>query len=112
MADLTIAQNDTWPPLRGAASDEDGLLDLTSADWLKFIMKSGAVVVSGTATVIDPPDADGFNWQYTWHASDTSIIGTYQAELEIHWDDGASPAQIETVPNESPLEIEIRDDLA
>jgi hypothetical protein len=112
MADLTVAQNDTWPPVRGAASDEDGLMDLTTADWLKFIMKSGAVTVSGTATVIDPPDADGFNWQYTWAATDTAVIGTYDAELEIHWDDTATPPQIETVPNETPLEIEIRDDLA
>jgi hypothetical protein len=110
MADLTVAQHDTWPPVRGAASDEDGLMDLTSADWLKFIMKSGAVSVSGTATVINPPDADGFNWQYVWQAGDTANTGDYSAELEIHWDDAAVPPQIETVPNDAPLTIKIRAD--
>lgn len=112
MADITIAQNDTWPPLRGRAEDEDGPIDMTGADWLKFIMKSGALTVSGTATVIDPEDADGNNWQYVWGATDTATVGSYNVELEIHWDDLATPPQIETVPNEATRTLEIRDDLA
>jgi hypothetical protein len=111
---LTLAQNDTWPPLRGRATDEDGAIDMTSADWLKFIMRhqNGTPTIAGTAIVIDPEDADGMNWQYTWGATDLATVGEYDAELEIHWDDGATPPQIETVPNDAPLTIEVRDDLA
>lgn len=106
MADVVIKQNDTWPPLRGAAADEDGLMDLSAADSLRFIMKSGQTLVDGSATAIEPPDEDGFNWSYTWGTADTSVVGTYQAELEITWDAGP-PVKIETVPNEGTLEIEI-----
>lgn len=112
MADLTIPQHDTWPPLRGAASDDDGLMDLTLADSLKVLLKSGATLISGTAVAIAlPGDPDGMNWSYTWHANDTAITGTYNVELEITWDSGASPPKVETVPNEDPLQVEIRADL-
>jgi hypothetical protein len=34
----SIKRGDTWPPLRGKAEDEDGLLDLTVADYAKVIL--------------------------------------------------------------------------
>lgn len=111
MADLTIKQHDTWPPLRGKAEDEDGLLNLSDADIIKFIMVSGATVVEGEVEVIDPPDDDGFNWKYVWASGDTAVIGTYEAELEITWDNASSPKKIQSVPNDGTLSVEIEEDL-
>lgn len=111
MADRVVPQHDTWPPLKGVASDSDGPLPLASADYLTFIMKSDAVLVSGTADVIDPPDSDGFNWQYVWGSADTSVAGQYEVELQITWDAGTTPPEIQTVPEEEPLTLEIREDL-
>ncbi len=111
MADATLKRHDTWPPLRGRAEDSVGnALALVGADFLLFLMKTGATLVSGTAVVINPPDADGMNWKYVWATGDTDIAGTYQAELEIHWDEGTTPKEIETVPNDRTLEVVILQD--
>lgn len=107
----SVKRGDTWPPLRGAASDEDGLLDMTSAEKVLVIFKhsTGTPLIYGTiwsggsafhGDIIAPPgDSDGFNWTYTWRALDTAITGNYSTELEITWDTGTTPAQVETVPN-------------
>jgi hypothetical protein len=111
MADLIIKQHDTWPPIRGAASDDDGLIDLTGADSLKLILKTGTTTIEGTAYPIDPPE-EGFNWSYTWAAGETDIVGTYQGELEVTWDAGTSPPRVETIPNHGTVEVVIESDLA
>src|SRR4051794_18539869 len=95
MADLTVKRGDTWPPVKGRAADDDGALDLASAASITFLMKKTALLVTGTVDVIDPPDAEGNNWSYTWTAGDTDVIGDYQVELEITWAVGHT----ETVPN-------------
>jgi hypothetical protein len=97
-----IKKGDTWPPQRGAATDDDGLLPLVEADEvLFFASKSNPTnFIQGTATVIDPPDADGFNWQYEWQAGQTDVPGSYKCELQITWDAGSSPPKVETVPND------------
>jgi hypothetical protein len=104
-------KGDTWPPLRGVASDEDGLIDLTQADYTLFYMKFSSTLISGTAIPIDPPDEDGFNWEYTWQDGDTDIVGTYVVELEVHWDDSSDPPKVETVPksNENPVVVVYED---
>lgn len=109
----SVKRGDTWPPLRGKAEDEDGLIDFSAADYVKVILKAGATTIQGTVTpASDPdpawitqdpdfatPDSDGFNWKYTWAATDTALVGNYSTELEVHWDDSATPPQVETVPN-------------
>lgn len=110
MADAVIKRHDTWPPLRGLAADEAGALDLASADSVKILMKSGSTLIEGTVDVIDPPDSEGFNWSYTWGEDDTGTVGDYAVELEIHWDDGATPPKIETVPNDGTLTLQIQAD--
>lgn len=97
-----IKKGDTWPPLRGAAADQTDLLPLAEAELIEFFAKQTVApftLISGTATVIDPPDSDGFNWQYTWSATDTAVTGTYITELQITWDTSTTPDRIETVPN-------------
>lgn len=113
MADVTLKRGDTYPPLRGRAADEDGALPLADAisagGTILFLAKSGATLVSGTVNVIDPPDADGFNWQYVWDEGDTDVIGTYMVELEITWDN--TPHEVQTIPNDGYLSLEIVQDL-
>lgn len=89
-------QNDTWPPLRLRAADENGALDLTLAEELIFIAKQGATTISGTAIAM-AEDGDGFNATYTWKANDLAISGTYSCELEITWDSGTTPPKVETI---------------
>lgn len=89
-ADRTIVQGDRYPPLRGQASDETGVLDLTTASSLQVRLKSGATLVTGTPVADTPPitDADGihhWNWHYAWGATDTSVIGIYACELKVTW---------------------------
>lgn len=98
MADWELKRNDTWPPITGRAQDASGAaLPLATADQVLFLMRipGSGTLVFGTATVIDPPDVDGNNWEYEWAAGDTTQAGTYNAELEITWTAG----RVETVPN-------------
>lgn len=111
MADLVIKRHDTYPYLRGQAKDEEGLLDLSEADKVKVILKSGETVIEGTVEVLEG-DPEEMNWQYKWKAGDTSISGTYSVELEITWDEGSSPPKVETVPNGGYATVEIKDDLS
>lgn len=95
MADRVMTNGDLYPPMRGQASDETGVLDLTTAASLQFRMKSGATLVTGTATADTPPiaDADGihhWNWHYGWTSGDTNTNGTYFCELVATWA-GAKP---------------------
>lgn|GEM_PF-5884682 len=108
---LIIKQGDTWPLLRGNASDEHGPMPLQNAVSVTIFLKSGATLITGACTVINPPDADGMNWQYKWAAGDTAIAGTYQAEIEIVWDTSTTPHEIETVPNDGTVQVVIEPSL-
>ena len=109
----TVKRHDTWPPLRFAARDENGLLPLEEADSLKLILKSGTtVLLEGDAEAIDPDVYDGFNGQYVWQAGDTNNVGGYQIELEITWDASTTPPRVETVPNSGAEDLNIEVDLA
>lgn len=113
MADRTMKKGDTWPPLRGKAEDEDGLVDLTEADDLTVILKhTGAgPTLTGTPVPIDPPDDDGFNWRYLFQAGDTDELGAYEVELEVVWDAAATPPSVQTFPTTGFNSLEITDDL-
>lgn len=117
MADLVCKQHDTWPPIRGGASDEAGLLPLGDADSIRLILKAGNRIISNPVQVIDPPEEDAnepgrfYNWQCLWGADDTSDSGSYQVEMEITWDANASPPAVETVPSSGQKQIIIEPDL-
>lgn len=102
----TVKKGDTWPPLRGLASDEDGPINMTTAGTVLFLAKSGATLISGTVVPLAAPDGDGFNWSYTWGATDTSIIGTYTVELEIQW----NATRWQTIPNDGSETLTIVQD--
>lgn len=102
----TVKKGDTWPPLRGLASDEDGPINMTTAGTVMFYAKSGATLISGTVVPLAAPDVDGFNWSYTFGAADTSIIGTYTVELEIQW----NATRWQTIPNDGSETLTIVQD--
>jgi hypothetical protein len=93
-----MPSGDTWPPLKGLAADEDGPVDLPSADTIEVVLKSGNTVITGVADVIDPPEVDGdetYNWEYVWEVGDTDTPGVYRTQLKVTWAVG----QVERFPN-------------
>jgi hypothetical protein len=101
MAD--VKKNDTWPPLRGRAEDQNGdAIDLTAADETLIFMRhktTPSTFIQGTVTPYVQPDSDGFNWEFVWRAGDTAVIGDYDTELQVTWDAGSTPPKVETIPN-------------
>lgn len=94
----TMQSGDTWPPLKGLASDADGPVDLAAADSLRVLCKSTSHLIELPVTVLDPIEVVGpesFNWQADFVEGDTDVIGTFVVQLEVTWDTD----QIETFPN-------------
>lgn len=94
----TMQSGDTWPPMKGLASDADGPVDLVIADSLRLLCKSTSHLIELPVTVIDPIEQVGnesFNWQADFEDGDTDVIGVYVCQLEVTWDSD----QIETFPN-------------
>lgn len=105
MADsLTVKAGDTYPPVQITLSDAGGSVDLTVADSVRFVMKSGATIVEGPMTVTD---ATAGIVEYTWTSGDTDIAAVYQAEVEVTWNVG----EIETFPNDGYKTVTILADL-
>jgi hypothetical protein len=108
MADFTMKQNDTWPPLPATLQDANGPINLTTATSVRLIL----VPTGGGAAIVDDPvtivSAAAGTVRYTWVTGDTATIGTFKGEFEITWNDG----KIGTVPNEGYFVVEILDDLA
>lgn len=117
MADLVVKQHDTFPALRGLAKDQEGAMDLSTADKIKVILKSQTgvppTVIEGEVVALDPDvDPEHMNWEYKWALGDTAEANTYNVELEITWDESSTPPDVQTVPNGSYATIEIKADLA
>lgn len=105
MASPKLTVGDTYPPIRGAATDEKGLLALADADELIFVAVSGKDLIEGEAEVIDPPEdvgdpasALGFNWRYKLAAADTAVVGNYTPWLKVVLDAETTPPEIFWVP--------------
>ena len=105
---FTIKSNDTSPQLAAILQDGSGnAIDLTAAT-VKFHMKrigASSATVDADATIVS---ADAGSVKYVWSGTDTSAAGTYQAEFEVTYTNGA----IETFPNDSTIAVEIIQDLA
>ena len=108
MADFTLKQRDTWPPLDAVLSHDTPAvpIDLTGAT-VRLILKTGAGTVAVDETC-DILDAEAGAVRYQWDPADTATVATYQGEFEITFSDG----RIATVPNDSFFEVKIVADLA
>ena len=105
---FTIKQNDTSPQIAATLQDGAGnAIDLTSATVRFHMKKIGAAtaVVDADATIID---ADTGRVKYVWVATDTATPGSFQAEFEVTYTNGA----VETFPNDQSIAIVITEDLA
>lgn len=105
---FTIKRNDTSPILQTVLSDANGVaIDLTGTT-VKFYMKKYKATtpkINATAAIVNE---DAGIVRYLWQTGDTDTAGSYQAEFQITYDDGA----VETFPNADFIQIDIINDLA
>jgi hypothetical protein len=117
MPDLQIPQRQTFPAIRGSVSDEDGLLDLPTAESVDLILNGpgGTPIVELPCVVLDPPESfevDGVTFQANWEAplaGATTAVATevlYRGKLKIIWDSAPSLLQ-QFAPQVGFFEIEI-----
>lgn len=106
MADYTIKQNDTHPPLDATLSDASGPVDLTGAT-VKLLLKS---LGSGTTTLVGDCTLTGAltgQVRYTWVEGDTAAVNTYNGEFEVTW----PSLKKTTFPNTGYFTVEIKAEL-
>lgn len=111
MPDVTMKRNDTWPPLEATLSDQDGAIDLSTAEAIHIYLRSETLLIkTGPCEIVE---AAAGKVKYLWEPAegetpaDLHTSGTYKMEFEITWADG----NIQTVPNGSYLELSVVDDL-
>ena len=98
-----IKQNDTRPNLAANLFDGDG-----SIPSVVFKMrKSGSTTATVNSAAVVTNASKG-EVTYTWSASDTATVGSYEAEFEVTYSGGG----IQTFPNNQYINIEITDDIA
>ena len=106
MPDLTLKQNDTWPPLVATLTKGDGSpIDLTTAGTVHIYMKAPAGSIrQGTCSITD---AGQGVVSYTSGTADTAVPGTYRVEWDIDFGTGKR----QTAPNDTYREILIVESL-
>ena len=82
------------------------MLTAASAVFSMTSMEGGAPVIARAPAVIASP-TDPPTLRYDWAPGDTAIPGTYWAEFEVTYADGA----IESFPNTGHIAVVIADDL-
>lgn len=109
MADHSMKANDRLPLFRVVLKRGGGVLDLTNASGVDFIMR--LAVGNDLAVKINKPAviADAVNGvvQYEWAVGDTDTPGAFAAEWEVTWNDGKT----ETFPTKAYNSVEITADL-
>jgi DUF4097 and DUF4098 domain-containing protein YvlB len=104
MADFTLKQGDTWPPLQATLSDENGPLNLTGATVsldLKATNGGAVLALAGSTTILAPATNGAVSYQ--WAVGDTATVGTYSGEFEITWPNGT----VTTVPSATYFTVTI-----
>lgn len=103
MADPKYKTGDTWPPLSGTATDDGGAVNISTADSLRVVLKldSPPTTKSLPATNLDvgTPETRG-KWEAPLAADTWDNPGDWETELEVTWDNTATPPEIETYPND------------
>ena len=112
MANQKRTVGDTFPPVRGAALDEDGLMDLPSADLIELVAV-GPKPFGGPIKVLDPPEdvgdkasPKGFNWRYDLEEGDIAEAGNYAPWLVVTWDSSTTPPEVEWVLGGDVIEVQ------
>lgn len=110
-ADYTIKQHDHGTTIvitlqeQNPVTEEWSDMNLTAVDVAKLLLKaSGTGVISGVADVTDAANGEV---TYTWDADDLQAAGTYEAEVQLTYNDDS----VETVPNDGYFSVEVVADL-
>lgn len=105
---FTIKQFDRRPLFVGVLTDENGVVNLTTAGTVFFNMRTeaGSIKINrGTAAITS---AAAGQVTYTWGTADLDTVNSYQAEFEVVWNDGKA----ETFPSDGYISISVVDDIA
>src|SRR5688572_10606776 len=105
--DFVIKQGDRREPIERVLRGSDGNpVDLTGAT-VRFIMRAigGAMKVDQAASIVGTPTAG--RARYSWGATDTDTVGTFEAEFEVTFGDGTK----QTFPNRSYIPVAVVEDL-
>lgn len=112
---FNIKQNDRRPLFVVGLKDDFGestesAVDLTTATGAVFNMRLASSpftvkVNRGSAAITN---AAAGEVTYTWGTADTTLNGTFDAEVEIAWADG----KVETFPGAGYFEVIVWDDIA
>mgnify|MGYP002626463953 FL=1 len=103
-----IKQNDTRPTITATLIDGDGSLAALTGATVSFKMRkvgSTSATVDSSASVTSIANGEV---TYTWSASDTATVGSYEGEFQVTYSSGG----IQTFPNSGYIEIEVVDDIA
>lgn len=105
---FTVKQNDLLPVIAGVLKDRNGVVDLTTANTIRFIMRpaTGGTLKVDSPAVFDGPRVDG-GWSYAWQDGDTDTPGFFDFEVEVTF---PGPKTL-TFPNRGYSQIEVEDDL-
>jgi hypothetical protein len=108
MADITLKRGDTYPPFSCNLTDSSGAsaIDLTTASSVHLEMKSTAGTLMASLGCTIPSPALGYV-KHAWSATETAMVDTWTAELEILFANGG----IQTVPNSGQFSIAIVPDI-
>lgn len=88
MPDFVLKAHDRLPSIQAVLSTAGGVVDLTAATGVTFIMKAtqgNTVKVNAAATVVS---ATGGVCRYDWLAADSDTPGEYIAEWQVTWAGG------------------------
>jgi len=99
-------RNDTGNPVTFTLKDKDGVVDLTTADNVNFVMAGAAGVKVDKPCVIAIDPATG-RVTYTFEAEDVDEAGAYRVELRVDWAGGGRT----TFPSSGYETLTIEEDL-
>lgn len=94
MADPKYKTGDTWPPLSGTCSDDNGPVNISTADSLRAIIKleTPPTTKSLPATNLDvgTPETRGM-WEAPLSVDTWDNPGEWETELEVTFDEASPP---------------------
>lgn len=101
MADIEMTQTNRLPSLICTLYDYTGVMDLSSASGVKWVMMDdkGVVKVDTAATVTN---AIGGTVRYDWASGDVDTPGLFRGQWEV-----TTSAKTQNVPSDRYLTVEI-----
>lgn len=106
MATFRIKRGDLLPELNGTCQDDNGIVDLTNAVSVRFLMGLPGVTTNKVAAAAAFVSKPAGTVKYTWAGTDTDTVGDYDGEFEVTW----PGSKLETFPNRGFIRISVYQD--